>query len=93
MASCSPRSRPHRGSPHIQVTRRGSYAIVSLAKEPVNTMDLAFWEALTATLDSLEADSSCRGVIFQSGLQRDIFTAGNDIMELYAPNTSLERYK
>jgi 3,2-trans-enoyl-CoA isomerase len=93
MASCPPRSGTSRGSPHVQVTRNGPFAVVSLAKPPVNTMDLAMWEALTATLDALEADPSCRGVIFQSGLQRDIFTAGNDIMELYAPNTSLERYK
>lgn len=33
-----------------------------------------------------------RGVIFTSGLQRDVFTAGNDLAELYAPLTSEERY-
>ena len=33
-----------------------------------------------------------RGVIFTSGLAREIFTAGNDLAELYAPKTSLERY-
>ena len=33
-----------------------------------------------------------RGVIFTSGLAREIFTAGNDIAELYAPKTSLELY-
>lgn len=32
-----------------------------------------------------------RGVIFASGLKRDVFTAGNDIKELYAPQTSKER--
>ena len=36
---------------------------------------------------------SVRGVIFCSGLKKDIFTAGNDIMELYAPRTSWDRYK
>ncbi len=34
-----------------------------------------------------------RGVIFCSGLRRDVFTAGNDINELYAPLTSKERYR
>ena len=34
-----------------------------------------------------------RGVVFCSGLKRDVFTAGNDINELYAPLTSLERYR
>ena len=31
-------------------------------------------------------------MIFTSGLAREIFTAGNDLAELYAPKTSLERY-
>ena len=31
-------------------------------------------------------------MIFTSGLSREIFTAGNDLAELYAPKTSLERY-
>ena len=56
-------------------------------------MDLSMWEQLTRVLDQLEADPTVRGVIFQSGLQRDVFTAGNDLMELYAPITSLERYR
>lgn len=34
-----------------------------------------------------------RGAIFCSGLRRDVFTAGNDIGELYAPLTSRERYR
>jgi len=34
-----------------------------------------------------------KGVIITSGLERDVFTAGNDINELYAPNTTLKRYK
>lgn len=33
-----------------------------------------------------------RGAIFASGLQREVFTAGNDIKELFAPLTSQERY-
>ncbi len=31
-------------------------------------------------------------MIFASGLRRDVFTAGNDIKELFAPLTSRERY-
>lgn len=34
-----------------------------------------------------------RGIIIASGLQRDIFTAGNDLAGLYAPKTSKEGYK
>ena len=92
MASCPPRSSAS-SKPFLRIEEKGSYAIVTLIREPVNTMNLSMWEQLAETLDSLEANPKMRGVIFQSGLQRDVFTAGNDIMELYAPNTSRERYR
>ena len=38
------------------------------------------------------APRQVRGVIFASGLRREVFTAGNDIKELFAPLTSQERY-
>ena len=60
----------------------GGFAVITLAKEPANVMDLAFWEGLTALLDELEGDSSMHGVIFASGLKRDIFTAGAAGLEL-----------
>jgi hypothetical protein len=60
-------------------------------KEPVNSFDTALWAALGGTLRKLEADSSVRGVVFASGLKREVFTAGNDLKELYAPNTSADR--
>jgi Delta3-Delta2-enoyl-CoA isomerase len=82
----------HQGATFLRVERKNDYAVVTLQREPVNTMNLDMWEALSATLDELEA-STVRGVIFQSGLRRDVFTAGNDILELYAPRTSEERYK
>ena len=85
-------------------------AVVSLRREPVNTMDTAFWEELLSVLDELEASFSkssssssssspssppprVRAAIFSSGLQRDVFTAGNDVKELYAPMTSREQYQ
>lgn len=154
----------------LRIERRpGGYALVVLCREPVNTMNLAYWRQLTETLDELEGDpevrrhgalrqglagcarlivwctaaregtragrtrpspprpaSPCllpaalsprqpapkrracplpfcstvpactpqvRGIIFCSGLRRDVFTAGNDINELYAPLTSRERYR
>lgn len=69
------------------------YAIITICREPVNSMNLDLWQQLMETLDSLEKDPLIRGAIFQSGLQRDVFTAGNDLMELYAPKTSAERYQ
>ena len=42
-------------------------------------------------VQALETLSDVRAAIWTSGLERDVFTAGNDIKELYAPNTSLSR--
>lgn len=68
-----------------------AWALVSIAKEPVNSFDTALWSALRSTLVKLEGDQSLRGVVIASGLRKDVFTAGNDLKELYAPNTSAER--
>ena len=86
-------SSPAPESAYLRVERREGYAAVVLCREPVNTMNLAFWQQLTATLDELEADPAVRGALFCSGLRRDVFTAGNDINELFTPLTSAERYK
>lgn len=69
------------------------YAIVTICREPVNSMNLELWQQLADTLEQLEKDPSVRGVIFQSGLKKDVFTAGNDLQELYAPKSSAERYR
>lgn len=69
------------------------YAVVTIAKEPVNSLDLHLWTALRDTLASLEADPSIQAVVFTSGLKKDVFTAGNDLLELYAPRTSFARYQ
>lgn len=77
----------------LSIDRRPEgYAILTLAGEPVNTLNLDAWHALSSALSGLEADPKVHGVIFCSGLQRDVFSAGNDIMELYAPKTSEQRY-
>lgn len=69
------------------------YAVVSLVSPPVNTLSLDFWKGLISILEGCEADPKVRGIILRSGLERDVFTAGNDIKELYAPMTSAERYR
>ena len=40
----------------------GSYVVVTLCKEPVNSMDLALWSELLNTLDDLENDPRQEGV-------------------------------
>lgn len=46
-----------------------------------------------ARVSAAEADKTIRGVVFQSTLKKNIFAAGLDINELYAPSTSEERLK
>ena len=55
-------------------------------------MTLELWTALSENLTALESDPNVSGVVFASELKKPIFTAGNDINELYAPKTSRERY-
>lgn len=72
---------------------KAGYAVVTICREPVNSMNLELWQQLASTLNTLEANPEVRGLLFQSGLQKDVFTAGNDIFELYAPKSSRERYR
>ncbi|KAJ3297404.1 ClpP/crotonase [Rhizoclosmatium globosum] len=76
----------------VTVQKKKEYAIVTLNRGPVNALNLKFWKDLQAALDEVQSDKAMRALIFQSGLEKDIFTAGNDLTELYAPLTSLEKY-
>lgn len=67
-------------APAVTVDRRSEgFAVATIAREPINSMDLSLWRELLATLEALEADTDVRGVIWASGLKRDVFTAGNDL--------------
>jgi 3,2-trans-enoyl-CoA isomerase len=76
----------------VQQEIKGNYVILSIKRDPVNSMNLDVWIELQETLDEFESNPKIRGIIFSSGLDRNIFTAGNDLMELYAPKTNAERY-
>jgi 3,2-trans-enoyl-CoA isomerase len=86
---------------HTRLTVDAATAVAHLvlAREPVNTMDAALWAELAAALDEVEAARAAggpgapRALVVSSGLARDVFTAGNDVKELYAPATSAARYK
>lgn len=71
----------------------GNIAVLTIAKEPVNSMSLSLWKELLASLESVEADNEVRAIVFRSGLKKNVFTAGLDIKELYAPSTSEERLR
>jgi 3,2-trans-enoyl-CoA isomerase len=59
---------------------------------PVNGMNLDLWSDLLSAIDATERQAKMRGAIFASGLVKDIFTAGNDLNELYSKSTTPERY-
>ncbi len=58
----------------------------------MNGMSLELWSDLLSAIDACERNRKTRGLIIASGLQKDIFTAGNDLKELYSKSTSEERY-
>ncbi|KAI8919823.1 ClpP/crotonase [Powellomyces hirtus] len=85
-----------RGSDGTFVTadiQPSGYAMVAIKREPVNSMDMELWKQLLQTLDACESDAKVRGIVFHSTLAKPIFTAGNDLKELYARTTSKERHR
>ncbi|KAI8802122.1 ClpP/crotonase [Cladochytrium replicatum] len=94
----------------LEVAEGKHYAFVTIARNPVNSMNLDVWNGLMAALEEAESrmpsrlpatNSSrvvqglppltpIRGIIIRSGLARPVFTAGNDITELFKPQR--ERY-
>ncbi|QDZ21705.1 enoyl-CoA delta isomerase [Chloropicon primus] len=77
---------------YLQIERKGAYAIVRICKEPVNSMNLDLWSELDKCLYEIEQDVDIKGLVLASGLKRSIFTAGNDLKELYAKATSKTRF-
>ncbi|PRW56572.1 enoyl hydratase isomerase [Chlorella sorokiniana] len=75
-------------SAFLRVERHLCSLLTCLQREPVNAMSLGLWRALAAAVERLEADPEVRGVIIASGLRRPIFTAGQDLREIYAPLTT-----
>ncbi|XP_062875119.1 enoyl-CoA delta isomerase 1, mitochondrial [Trichomycterus rosablanca] len=57
-------------------------AVIKFQSPPVNSMSLEFLTEFSISLEKLELDKSCRGVILTSA-QPKIFSAGLDIMDMY----------
>ena len=70
-----------------------SVAAIRLTREPVNSLSSDLWRALHAALRQVESDSAYRAVLIESAVKRDVFTAGNDINELFAPRTNEKKFK
>ncbi len=76
----------------IEAVTKGAYVVLNLGRKPVNSMNQTFWTDLTEVLNVLEKDKSVRGLIIRSSLDKPVFTAGNDVNELFAPNTNKQQY-
>eukprot|EP00177_Eucheuma_denticulatum_P002203 GFKZ01003938.1.p2 GENE.GFKZ01003938.1~~GFKZ01003938.1.p2 ORF type:complete len:286 (-),score=35.96 GFKZ01003938.1:1089-1946(-) len=75
---------PHPGVCHLQLNR-----------PPVNAINLAVWKELLETLTHLEAHlfpHTARTLVISSNLARNVFSAGNDLSELYPPSTTKQRF-
>lgn len=77
----------------LRLEEYDSFTIIWMIRNPVNTMNTEMWDELMRALQHVESDPRKKGIAFLSGVSKDVFTAGNDIMELYAPNTSKDRYR
>ncbi|KAM3598069.1 uncharacterized protein V6R79_013150 [Siganus canaliculatus] len=57
-------------------------ALIRLQRPPVNSFSLDFLTEFCITMEKLEMDNSCRGVIITSRQPR-VFSAGLDLMDIY----------
>ncbi|KAG7459477.1 hypothetical protein MATL_G00211100 [Megalops atlanticus] len=57
-------------------------AVMTLQSPPVNSLSLDFLTEFAISLEKLEMDRGCRGLVLTSALPK-IFSAGLDIMEMY----------
>jgi enoyl-CoA hydratase len=70
--------------PNLPVTREGEIAVVTFARPEVrNAFNLAMWQALQTTLESLSADETLRCVVLR-GQGPEAFSAGADISAFVA---------
>ncbi|CAB1414436.1 unnamed protein product [Pleuronectes platessa] len=71
-------------SPKIKVDfdQSTGVAIMQMQSPPVNSLSLDFLTELCISVEKLEMDKSCRGLIITSS-QPKVFSAGLDIMEMY----------
>lgn len=76
----------------VELTIDGHVGVITLNSPPANIMTQKVWLGLASCLEQAENNPEVRAVIFVSGLSKPIFSAGNDIMSLYAPKTNYERY-
>lgn len=66
----------------VQFDQSTGVAVMHMQSPPVNSLSLDFLTELCISIEKLEMDKSCRGLVITSGQPR-VFSAGLDIMEMY----------
>ncbi|XP_028670198.1 enoyl-CoA delta isomerase 1, mitochondrial [Erpetoichthys calabaricus] len=66
----------------VEMDDNTGVAVVTMKSPPVNSLSLDFLTEFSISIEKLEMDRKCRGVILTSGLPK-VFSAGLDIMEMY----------
>uniref|UniRef100_A0A672G7P1 Enoyl-CoA delta isomerase 1, mitochondrial n=2 Tax=Salarias fasciatus TaxID=181472 RepID=A0A672G7P1_SALFA len=61
-------------------------AVMHMQCPPVNALSLEFLTEICITVEKLEMDKSCRGLIITSS-QPKVFSAGLDLLEMYETST------
>ena len=50
----------------VNVEKRGSIAVLELNRKPVNSFSMEFLQEINSSLDELENDQDCQGLIITS---------------------------
>ncbi|XP_036445164.1 enoyl-CoA delta isomerase 1, mitochondrial isoform X2 [Colossoma macropomum] len=66
----------------VDLDSSSGIAVVKFQGPPVNSMGVDFLTEMAISLDKLELDKNCRGIILTSAVPK-IFSAGLDIMDMY----------
>nr|XP_042710013.1 enoyl-CoA delta isomerase 1, mitochondrial isoform X2 [Chrysemys picta bellii] len=82
----APRRAIGHGRVAVELDSSAGVAVMKMENLPVNSLSLDFLTEFLISLEKLENDRGCRGVILTSGAPK-IFSAGLDIMEMYGKST------
>ncbi|XP_051877931.1 enoyl-CoA delta isomerase 1, mitochondrial [Pristis pectinata] len=67
---------------NVELDNNTGVAVIKMKKPPVNSLSLEFLTEFAISMEKLEMDRECRGVILTSSIP-NVFSAGLDINEMY----------
>ncbi|XP_034046655.1 enoyl-CoA delta isomerase 1, mitochondrial isoform X2 [Thalassophryne amazonica] len=79
---CQQRNNSTSSKINVSLDQSSGVAVMRMQSPPVNSLSLDFLTQFSISLEKLEMDKSCRGLIITSSLPK-VFSAGLDITEMY----------